>query len=247
MGAVVITYNLRGIASGLKLSPEVIAGIFTGEIAQWNDPQLVKLNPRVRFPANAITVVHRSDNSGTTAVFTDYLSKVSQSWKATVGSGTSVKWPVGSEAKGNEGVSQMVTSTSGAIGYVELSYAVQAMLPLAILRNQSGKFIWAQIESVTAAAAGATVTMPADLRVSLTDAPGEESYPISSFTYLLVYEDNPDKAKGEALAKFLKWTEHQGQTFCAPLWYAPLPPEVVAKVDAKLKSLTAKGQKLLNN
>jgi phosphate transport system substrate-binding protein len=245
LGAVVVTYNLAGVPTGLKLTPDVLAGIFLGDLKKWNDPKLAALNPGVALPDQPIAVVHRSDGSGTTNVFTDYLAKVSPAWKEKVGVGTSVKFPTGLGGKGNEGVAGQVKTTPGTIGYVELAYAVQNKLPYAQLKNQAGQFVEPKIDSITAAAAGAAASMPADLAVSITDAPGAEAYPISAFTYALVYQDSADRRKAEALAKFLWWAIHDGQSAAAALHYAPLPAAVVAKVEAKLKTLTAGGQPLL--
>ena len=225
LGAVVITYNLPGAPAGLKLGPEVIAGIFLGEITRWNDPKIIELNPGLQLPDTPIGVVHRSDGSGTTAVFTDYLSKVSPVWAEKVGSGTSVSWPVGLGAKGNEGVTGQVKSTPGSIGYVELVYARQNELPYASVRNSAGVFVEPALEGVSAAAA--SVPVPADFRVSITNAPGEKSYPISAFTWILLYQDQKDAAKGTALADFLWWAIHDGQKLGGALGYAPLPAAVV--------------------
>lgn len=237
MGAVVITYNVPGIGQGLKLTPELLAGIFLGEITQWNDPKLAAVNKGVSFPDQAIIVAHRSDGSGTSFIFTDYLAKVSSSWNTKVGKGTSVSWPVGLGGKGNEGVTGLVKQTPGSIGYVELAYAVKNNLPYAALKNKSGAFIEASLESVTAAAAGAAKSMPEDLRVSITDADGKGSYPISGFTWLLVYKNISDKQKGEAIVKFLHWAMTDGQSYAKDLLYAPLPKEVVKRCDAKIKSI----------
>ena len=245
LGAVVVTYNVPGVTGALKLAPDVLAGIFLGEIKKWNDPKIAALNAGVQLPDQAITVVHRSDGSGTTNVFTDYLAKVSPAWKEKVGVGTSVRFPTGLGGKGNEGVTGQVKTTPGTIGYVELAYAIQNQLPYAQLKNQAGHFVEPKIDSITAAAAGAAANLPEDLAVSITDAPGADAYPISAFTYVLVYQDSADRTKAEALAKFLWWAIHDGQALAAPLHYAPLPATVVTKVEAKLKTLTAGGQPLL--
>ncbi len=238
LGAVVVTYNVP--VEGLKLTPETVAGLFLGTIAKWNDPALAKDNPGLKLPDVAVTVAHRSDGSGTTAIFTDYLAKVSPEWKEKVGAGKSVKWPVGLGAKGNEGVTGLVKSTPGAVGYVELAYANQNKLAMAALRNKDGAFVKPSLEATSEAAAG--VTMPADFRVSITDAAGKGAYPIASFTYLLVYKEQADKAKGDALVKFLWWAAHEGQASASGLDYAPLPKAVVAKVEAKLRELTVQGK-----
>jgi phosphate transport system substrate-binding protein len=241
LGAVVPVYN--GAPDGLKLTPDVLADIFLGKIIKWNDPRLAAVNPGVKLPEANVTVVHRSDGSGTTAVFTDYLAKVSPEWKTRVGAAKSVKWPVGLGGKGNEGVTGTVKSTPGAIGYVELAYAKQNKLPMASLKNADGAFAVATTESISEAAAG--VTMPADFRVSITDAKGKTAWPIASFTYILIYKDQPDAKKGKAIADFLWWAVHEGQALGAPLDYAPLPKPVVAKVETALKGVTSGGKALI--
>jgi len=242
LGAVVIVYHLAG-APALKLTPEALAGIFLGKITTWNDPAIAASNAGVPLPASGIAVAHRSDGSGTTAVFTDYLAKVSPEWKSGPGAGKSVAWPTGLGGKGNEGVTGIVKQTEGAIGYVELAYAKQNKLSVAELKNRSGAFVKPSIESVSAAAAGAQ--MPDDYRVSITDAAGAGAWPISSFTYLLVYKDQADAKKGEALLRFLWWAIHDGQKGAAQLDYAPLPEAVVKKVESTLKSMTAAGKPVL--
>lgn len=244
LGAVVVTYNLPGNPE-LKLTPDLVADIFLGKIKKWNDPRLAAANPGVKLPDTSLTVVHRSDGSGTTFVFTDYLSAVSGEWKDKAGKGTAVKWPAGIGGKGNEGVSAAVRQTPGAVGYVELTYAEKNRMPHAAIRNREGEFVKASLDSVTAAAAGAASTMPDDLRVSIVNAPGKSSYPISSFTYILVRKDIADAAKGKALAEFLWWGIHDGQKYTKDLLYAPLPDEVVKKAEAKVKSLTGGGKPLL--
>jgi phosphate transport system substrate-binding protein len=238
LGAVVVTYQAP--VSELRLTPETLAGIFLGEITKWNDPRIAKDNPGAKLPDAQVTVVHRSDGSGTTYVFTDYLSKVAPEWKSKVGAGKSVKWPAGLGAKGNEGVTGLVKQTPGAIGYVELAYANQNKLSMATLRNHDGQFVRPSLEATSAAAAG--VDMPADYRVSITDAVGKDAYPIASFTYLLVYRDQQDRAKGEALVHFLWWAIHDGQRTAPGLDYAPLPKAVVAKLEKTLSSLTVQGK-----
>jgi phosphate transport system substrate-binding protein len=227
LGADVITYNVPDLASGLKLTGPLIADIFMGKVSKWNDDAIVKLNPGLKLPDAPIVVCHRSDGSGTTYVFADYLSKVSPDWSKEVGKSTAVKWPMGLGGKGNEGVTALVQQTTGAIGYVELIYAVQNKLPVAQLQNHDGAWVNASIDSVTAAAAGAAANMPSDFRVSITDAPGAGSYPISSFTYLLVYAQQTDATKGKALKEFLKWMLANGQQYAPQLSYAPLPGPVV--------------------
>src|SRR5215212_635399 len=205
LGAVVITYNLEGVKQPLRFSSEVLADIFLGRLKKWNDPKIAADNAGVTLPANDLTVVHRSDSSGTSAVFTDYLSKVSPEWKEKVGSGTSPSWPVGLGGKGNEGVTGQVKNTPNTIGYVELAYAVQNKLPVAHIKNSSGNFIAPSIDSVIAAAAGSAGSTPEDLRVSITNATGVQAYPISSYTYILVYKEQKDSTKGKALVDFLWW------------------------------------------
>jgi phosphate transport system substrate-binding protein len=238
LGAVVVIYNAP--VKDLKLTPEVLADIFLGKITKWNDPALAAINKGEKLPDLAITVAHRSDGSGTSFGFTDYLSKVSPAWKEKVGAGTSVQWPVGLGGKGNDGVTGLVKATPGAIGYVELAYANQNKLSLAELRNQDGVFVKPSLESTSAAAAG--VTMPADYRVSITNAPGKGAWPIASFTYLLVRKDQLDPKKGDALVKFLWWATHEGQAMAAPLDYAPLPGSVVTMVEKTVRSLTVQGK-----
>jgi phosphate transport system substrate-binding protein len=239
LGAVVVTYNAPGVKT-LRLTPEVVAAVFLGKITKWNDPALAAVNPGEKLPDLAITVAHRSDGSGTTNGFTDYLSKVSPEWKQQVGTGTSVRWPAGLGGKGNDGVAALVKQTPGAIGYVELAYANQNKLALAELRNKEGVFVKPSLESTSAAAAG--VTMPADYRVSITDAAGKASWPIASFTYLLVRKDQADARKGEALVKFLWWATHDGQQAAPALDYAPLPKAVVTMVEKTLGTLTVQGK-----
>src|SRR5690348_9053305 len=242
LGAVVITYNLSGVNQPLRFSPEVIADIFLGKIKKWNNAKIAADNPGVALPAQDITVVHRSDGSGTSAVFTDYLSKVSPEWKDKVGSGTSPSWPVGVGGKGNDGVTGQVKSTPNTIGYVELAYAVQNKLPVAQIKNASGSFVEPSIDSVTAAAAASAAAMPEDLRVSITNAAGAQAYPISSYTYILVYKDQKDAAKGKALVDFLWWGLHDGEAFAKPLQYAPLPEDVVKRAEAKINTVTSGGK-----
>ena len=244
LGAVVITYNLQGVTQPLRFSPEAIADIFLGKIKKWNDPKITADNPGVTLPANDITVVHRAEGSGTSAVFTDYLSKVSAEWKEKVGSGTSPSWPIGMGGKGNEGVTGQVKSTPNTIGYVELAYAVQNNLPVGQVKNASGNFITPSIDAVTAAASASAGSMPDDLRVSITNAAGPDAYPISSYTYILVYKNQKDAAKGKALVDFLWWGIHDGETFAKDLQYAPLPADIVKRAEAKISSVTANGTAL---
>lgn len=229
LGAVVPTYNVEGLAQDLKFTPAALAGIFLGTVKKWNDPAIARENPGVRLPAADIVVVHRSDGSGTTYVWTDYLSKVSAAWKSKVGKNTSVNWPVGLGGKGNEGVSGLVKQTPDSIGYVELVYAVQNNLSFGLVQNAAGKFVKADLASVTAAAAAAAEDMPPDFRVSITSPPGADAYPIASFTWLLVPAHLADATKGKAIVDFLQWMLIDGQAMAAPLSYAPLPKEVVSK------------------
>src|SRR5262245_53512099 len=240
LGAVVATFNVAGVER-LRFTPEALSGIFLGKITQWNDPAIVKENPDAKLPAAAIVPVHRSDGSGTTFVFTDYLSKVSPEWEKTVGRGTSVNWPVGIGGKGNEGVTGLVKQTPNSIGYVELVYALQNKLPYGDIRNRAGRYIAPTLESVTAAASSAAAKMPEDFRVSITDPAGADAYPISSFTWLLIPTRIPDKDKGAAIKSFLSWMLTDGQTMAAPLSYAPLPPTVVEMEKKALDRITVGG------
>jgi phosphate transport system substrate-binding protein len=236
LGAVVPAYNVPGVSGELKFTPAALAGIFLGKITSWNDPALTSANPGVNLPNQPLIVIHRSDGSGTTYIFTDYLSKVSNEWQNQVGKGTSVKWPVGLGGKGNEGVAGMVRQMQGSIGYVELIYAVQNNISYGTVKNASGNFVKASLDSVTAAAASVK-NMPADFRVSITNAPGKDAYPISSFTWLLIPVQSKDKAKGKILADFLNWMVDDGQKMTAPLTYAPLPETVVQKVKSAIKQV----------
>jgi phosphate transport system substrate-binding protein len=236
LGAVVPAYNIPGVTGEVKFTPDALAGIFLGKISKWNDKAITSSNPGVNFPDKEIIVVHRSDGSGTTFIWTDYLSKVSSEWKGQAGADTSVKWPIGIGQKGNEGVAGSIRQLSGAIGYVELIYAVQNNIPYGSVRNSAGAFIKASLESVTAAAASAP-KMPDDFRVSITNAPGKEAYPISSFTWLLIPAQSKDPAKGKILADFLNWMVTDGQKMTASLSYAPLPENVVAKVKEAIKQV----------
>jgi phosphate transport system substrate-binding protein len=227
LGADVPVYNIPGVTAELKFSGPVLADIFLGKITKWNDPAIAKLNPGIELPGADITVVHRSDGSGTTYIWVDYLAKVSPEWKTRVGVSTSVNWPTGIGGKGNEGVAGLVRQTPGSIGYVELVYALQNKMGYGPVQNAVGEFVKATTESVTAAAAGAVANMPADFRVSITNPPGEGVYPISSFTWLLLHENPKDKAQAMVMLDFMKWMLSDGQKFAADLGYAPLPPEVV--------------------
>ena len=214
-----------------------MANIFLGKITKWNDPKIADDNPGVKLPDKAIIVVHRSDGSGTTSIFTDYLSSVKPEWAAKVGKGASVKWPVGLGGKGNEGVAGQVKNTQYAIGYVELAYAVENKLPYAHLKNKEGQFVEPAIKSISAAAAGAAKHMPADYRISLVNQPGKDTYPMVGFTWLLVYEQQKDKVKGQKMVEFLKWSLHNGQKMAAPLLYAPLPESVGKMVEKTIKEI----------
>lgn len=243
IGAVAITYNLPEVKQQLKLTPEAVEGIFLGKISKWNDPKIADVNEGAKLPDTKITVVYRSDGSGTTAVFTDYLASVSSTWKSEVGVGKSVKWPTGLGAKGNEGVTGQVKTTPGAIGYVELAYALQNKMPVVALKNQKGEYVEPKIPAITAAAKG--TDMPDSLHASIVNAAGEGAYPIAAYTYILVYENMSEVQKAKALAEFLWWAVHDGQKFSEDLHYAPLPAKVVAKVEKQLKELKVGGKPAL--
>jgi phosphate transport system substrate-binding protein len=234
LGADVPAYNIPGVTAELKFTPEALAGIFLGKIAKWNDKAITSVNSGVNLPDRDIVVVHRSEGSGTTYIWTDYLSKISPEWQSQVGKGASVKWPVGVGAKGNEGVSGMIRQLPGSIGYVELIYAVQNHISYGSVKNVAGNFVKASLEGVTAAAASAP-KMPPDFRVSITNAPGKDAYPVSSFTWLLIPEQSKDAAKGKILADFLNWMVTDGQKMTAALSYAPLPDGVVQKEKEAIK------------
>lgn len=245
LGAVAVVYNLPALPSGLKLTPEAVAGIFLGQITRWNDPEIASANPEAVLPDLLIPVVHRSDGSGTTNIFTDYLSTVSPTWKDKVGQGTAVRWPVGIGGKGNEGVAGQVKQTPGSIGYMELAYAEQNKISVASIRNQAGEFITPSVDSTTAAAAGAQI--PEDLRFSIVNAAGRRSYPISGATWILAYREQADQFKGQALADFLLWALNDGQGMARDLIYAPLPAELAAMGQSKVKSITYQGQPLVKS
>jgi phosphate transport system substrate-binding protein len=238
LGGVVPTYNIPEVKGELNFTPQVLAGIFLGTITKWNDPEIAKANPKANLPDKLIIVVHRSDGSGTTYVWVDYLSKVSPEWKEKVGVGTSVNWPVGLGGKGNEGVAGLVKQTPYSIGYVELIYAEQNKMSSGRVQNAAGQFVKSSLESVTAAAAGAAKAMPADFRVSITNAPGEKAYPIASFTWLLIPEKIGDPKKGKALVGFLHWMLKDGQSHAPKLLYAPLPKEVVAMEEQAIAKIS---------
>lgn len=236
LGAVVPAYNIPGVSGEVKFTPSALAGIFLGKITKWNDPAITGVNPGVNFPNKDIIVVHRSDGSGTTFIWTDFLSKVSPDWKSQAGSSTSVKWPIGLGGKGNEGVAGSIRQLQGSIGYVELIYALQNNITYGSVRNAAGVFVKGSLEGVTAAAASVP-KMPADFRVSITNAPGKDAYPISSFTYLLIPVQAKDAARGKVLADFLNWMVNEGQTMTTPLSYASLPGNVAAKVKEAIKQV----------
>ncbi len=236
LGAVVPAYNVPGVNAEIKFTPQALAGIFLGKITSWNDSALTSANPGVSLPNQPIIVIHRADGSGTTFIWTDYLSKVSPEWQSQVGKNTSVKWPVGLAGKGNEGVAGMIRQMQGSIGYIELIYAVQNKIPYGSVQNSAGAFVKASLDGVTAAAASVK-SMPADFRVSITNAPGKDAYPISSFTWLLIPVQSKDAAKGKILADFLTWMVDDGQKMTASLTYAPLPESVASKVKAEIKQV----------
>jgi phosphate transport system substrate-binding protein len=232
LGAVVPVYNLPGVSQELNFTGPVLADIVLGKVKKWNDPAIAKHNPGVALPDTNVTLVHRSEGSGTTFIFADYLAKVSPEFKSTVGVDSALKWPVGVGGKGNEGVSGLVQQTPGAIGYVELIYALQSKIPYGAVQNSAGTFVRASVDSVTAAAAAAEI--PDDFRVSLTNPPGNDAYPIASFTWLLLYEDPPDKAQSRVMVDFVRWAITEGQKYARDLGYAPLPQTVVER---ELKAL----------
>jgi phosphate transport system substrate-binding protein len=244
LGAVVVTYNLAGVTQPLSFTPDVLADIFLGKVTKWSDARIAAINSGVKLPSQDIVVAHRSDGSGTSYVFTDYLSKVSADWKDKVGKGTSVNWPVGLGGKGNEGVAATVSQTPGAIGYVELAYANTNKLPVAHLRNKAGVFVTPTLAATTNALAGAMATMSptTDFRVSLTDPDGKEAYPIATMTYLLLHKTYSDAVKARELVKFVWWGETEGQARAEPLGYAPLPTALRPWIETRLKSITADGK-----
>ena len=237
MGAVVVTYNVPGVGKGLKLTPEALAGIYLGKITKWNDPKIANENHGVTLPDQPIIVIHRSDGSGTTSIYTNYLCSVSQEWNSKVGTGTSVKWPVGLGGKGNEGVAGQIKTTKYTIGYVELAYAFENKLPYASLKNLDGHFVEPSIKSTSAAAAGASKKMPADYRINLVNQPGKDTYPIVGFTWLLVYEQQKDPVNGKKIVEFLNWELKHGQKMASGLLYAPLPENVAKMVANTIKTI----------
>jgi phosphate transport system substrate-binding protein len=244
MGGIVLSYNLPSVSQKLKFDGPTVADIYLGKITKWNDSRLKEINPGVNLPDKAILVAHRSDGSGTTFIFTNYLCKVSPEWKEKVGNNTSVNWPVGLGGKGNDGVAGLVKQTEGSIGYVELAYAVQNKLPYGLLKNKAGNFVDANFNTVTEAAAGAVKNMPSDLRAIITDSEGKNAYPISGFTWLLVYKNMKNEAKATALVKFLKWAMEKGESYASDLYYAPLPKQVVKLCEKKIAMITANGKKI---
>lgn len=245
IGSVVVSYKLTGLKAPLKLTPDTLAGIFLGDIARWNAPELAAVNPGIALPDSPIAVVHRSDGSGTSAIFSEYLAAVSPAWRERAGSGKNVRWPVGMGAKGNEGVTGQLQSREGSIGYTELAYATQNGLPRAELKNRAGRFVGPSPEAATAAAEG--VELPDSLYGSLAAAESEYAYPLAAYTYLLVYKDAIDPKKGEALARFLWWALHDGQRFTRSLDYAPLPERVVHKAEVALQGLRVNGTPVLGS
>lgn len=246
-GAVVISYNIPGVTDTLKLTPDVISDIYLGRITKWNDAKIESINPAVKLPALNIAVAHRSDGSGTTNIFTDYLSKISPDWKSKVGKGTAVNWPVGLGGKGNEGVAGLIKQTPGGIGYIELAYAIQNKMLFAHVQNKSGNFVSPTIASTSAAG---NVQMPADSKVSLTDTEAPDGYPISGFTWALIYKeqsyDSRSKNRAENLVNLLWWNIHEGQQYCAGLYYAPLSKEATVIAENILKSATYNGTPILS-
>jgi phosphate transport system substrate-binding protein len=237
-GAVAIVYNVPQVGKGLRLSADAITGIYLGQITRWDDPKITALNPKLRLANLPVAVVHRSDGSGTSYIFTNYLAAVSRTWATRVGAGKSVDWPMGIGGKGNEGVAGLVKQTPGGIGYVELAYAMQNKLAYASIRNRDGAFVAPSIASTVAAASGARRAMARDVRVSIVNAPGKGAYPIAGFTYLLVYQKLRNPAAGGALVKFLTWAIHDGQKYAEPLLYAPLPEALVNVNESKIKAIT---------
>jgi phosphate transport system substrate-binding protein len=235
LGAVVPAYNVPGVEGEIKFTPDVLSGIFLGKITNWNDKAIAAANPGVKFPDQGIIVVHRSDGSGTTYIFSDYLSKVSSDWQQAAGKGTAIKWPVGLGGKGNEGVAGMIRQFKGSIGYIELIYALQNNIPYGSMKNAAGTFVKASLASTTAAASG--VKMPADYRVSITNPSGKDAYPIASFTWLLIPQPSKDAAKGKIIVDFLNWELDHGQPMADSLSYAPLPKDVVEKIRQTVKGM----------
>lgn len=244
-GAVVPVYNLPGVGQGLNFTPDVLADIFLGRITKWNDPRLSRLNPKANLPGTDIVVVHRSDGSGTTAIWVNYLSKVSPMWKARVGEGTSVNWPTGLGGRGNEGVAGLVRQTPNTLGYVELAYALTNKMTFGSVRNKAGQFVRPTLSSTTKAMDGALKNIPDDFRVFFTNPDGKDAYPVAGFTWILINAEQADAVKGKALTEFLWWAIHDGQKYAPTLLYAPLPKSLVTRVERSLKSVTYRGQPIL--
>ncbi len=244
LGAVVLTYNLEGVEATLRFSPDTIADIFLGKITKWDDERIAADNPGVPLPSVPLTVVHRSDGSGTSAVFTNYLAKVSPEWKEKVGEGTSPSFPVGLGGKGNEGVTGQVKQTPNTIGYIELAYAVKNKMPVAQIKNKAGNFVLPNFETVTVAAAETLEETPEDLRATITNAGGQNAYPISSYVYVLIYRDQMDETIGKTLVDFLTWGINDGQRFTQALYYSPLPQGMVKRASAKIAAVSFNGQSL---
>lgn len=244
-GAVVVTYNVPGTSTGVNFSPDVLADIFLGKITKWNDPRLAADNPKVTLPGADVVVVHRSDGSGTTNIFTNYLSKVSPQWKAQVGEGTSVNWPTGLGGKGNEGVAGLVKQTPNSLGYVELAYALTNKLPFGYVRNKAGQFVPPTLSSTSRAVDGALAAIPQDYRVFFTNPDGKDAYPIAGFTWLLIYGDQSDPVKGKALVEYVWWSVHDGQKYAPTLLYAALPKSLVTRIEQTLKTVKAQGAAIL--
>ncbi len=244
-GAVVPVYNIPGVGQGLNFTPDVLADIFLGKITRWNDQRIVRVNPGMSLPATEMVVVHRSDGSGTTAIWVNYLSKVSAEWKAKVGEGTSVNWPTGLGGKGNEGVAGLVRQTPNSLGYVELAYALTNRMTFGNVRNRAGQFIRPSLSTTSKAMEGALPSIPADYRVFFTDPSGRDAYPIAGFTWILIYGEQRDPVKGKALVEFLWWATHEGQKYAPTLLYAPLPKSLVTRIERTLTSVTTGGKPLL--
>ncbi|MGH2427137.1 MAG: phosphate ABC transporter substrate-binding protein PstS [bacterium] len=244
-GAVVPVYNLPGVGQGLNFTPDVLADIFLGRITKWDDPRLSRLNPKANLPGTDIVVVHRSDGSGTTAIWVNYLSKVSPMWKARVGEGTSVNWPTGLGGRGNEGVAGLVRQTPNTLGYVELAYALTNKMTFGSVRNKAGQFVRPTLSSTTKAMDGALKNIPDDFRVFFTNPDGKDAYPVAGFTWILINAEQADAVKGKALTEFLWWAIHDGQKYAPTLLYAPLPKSLVTRVERTLKSVTYRGQPIL--
>jgi phosphate transport system substrate-binding protein len=245
VGAVVVVYNVPGVGAGLNFTPDVLADIFLGKITKWNDPRIVQVNPQAKLTSADIVVVHRSDGSGTTAIWVNYLSKVSAEWKQRVGEGTSVNWPAGLGGKGNEGVAGLVKQVPHSLGYIELAYALTNQMTVGNVHNKAGQFVRPSLSSTTKAVEGAMAGIPADYRVFFTNPDGRDAYPIAGFTWILLYGDQADATKGKALVEFLWWAVHDGQKYAPPLLYAPLPRSLVARVEQTLKTVTVQGAPVL--